>query len=141
MIEYVLGFAFRHDDSRSVLLIRKDHPEWQAGKLNGIGGHIEPGESPIGAMVREFMEETGVEIPHQKWHRMGSIQGTGWKVHLFHSHTNEVDGAESKTDEKVEWHHADHLPGDVLHNVPWLIAMALYSPNHVFAVKQYGPDL
>lgn len=141
MIEYVLGFAFRHDDSKSVLLIRKDHPSWQAGKLNGIGGHIEPGESAMGAMVREFKEEAGVEIPHEKWTMFGYIQGTSWKVHLFTSHTWEVDAAESQTPEKIEWHHADSLPGDVLHNIPWLVAMALHPPGYVFAVKQYGPNL
>ena len=54
---YVLGFVFSLDASR-VLLIWKNRPEWQKGKLNGIGGKIEEGELPIDAMKREFSEET-----------------------------------------------------------------------------------
>jgi 8-oxo-dGTP pyrophosphatase MutT (NUDIX family) len=29
-----------------VLLIEKQKPAWQRGKLNGVGGKIEPGENP-----------------------------------------------------------------------------------------------
>ncbi len=58
---YVLGFIPIHDESeptkRKVLLIRKNHPDYQAGKLNGIGGKVEPGEDPLTAMVRECKEE------------------------------------------------------------------------------------
>jgi 8-oxo-dGTP diphosphatase len=36
-MRYVLGFMFSSDHSE-VALIRKRKPEWQRGKLNGIGG-------------------------------------------------------------------------------------------------------
>jgi 8-oxo-dGTP diphosphatase len=35
--------------------------EW-AGLWNGLGGHVEPGESPAQAAVREFHEETGLAL-------------------------------------------------------------------------------
>lgn len=54
---YVAGFLFS-PDKRTVLLIRKKRPDWQKGKLNGVGGRIEPGETPLEAMIREFEEET-----------------------------------------------------------------------------------
>ncbi len=39
----VAGFLF--DESRErVVLIKKQKPEWQSGRLNGVGGKIEPGE-------------------------------------------------------------------------------------------------
>lgn len=60
--EYVVGFLF-FNDKKNVILIRKKKPNWQAGKLNGIGGKIENGESPHQAMIREFLEETEVDIP------------------------------------------------------------------------------
>lgn len=61
MTGYALGFLFLTDAvyGTSVVLIRKDKPEWQAGKLNGVGGKIEDGEEPIDAMRREWKEETG----------------------------------------------------------------------------------
>jgi 8-oxo-dGTP diphosphatase len=53
---YVAGFLF--DSKReNVVLIRKNKPEWQADKLNGVGGKIEDGEVPAAAMFREFTEE------------------------------------------------------------------------------------
>ncbi len=59
--EYVLTFAF---DKRleSVWLIEKQKPEWQKGCLNGIGGKIEEGESPMEAAIRELKEESGLEV-------------------------------------------------------------------------------
>jgi 8-oxo-dGTP pyrophosphatase MutT (NUDIX family) len=72
-------------DLQQFLLIRKTHPEWMKGKLNGIGGKIEkkeellidpddPGkntwlmETPPEAMIREFYEETGITTTRQRWH-------------------------------------------------------------------------
>lgn len=69
-VEYVLGFMFNEDESK-VLLVHKNRPTWQAGKLNGIGGKIEAGETPLQAMEREFMEETGFI---SKWY---TNEGTG----------------------------------------------------------------
>ena len=54
---YVLGFVFSEACDR-VLLMWKNRPAWQAGKLNGIGGKIEAGETAQHAMEREFTEET-----------------------------------------------------------------------------------
>jgi 8-oxo-dGTP diphosphatase len=42
-------------------------PDWQAGKLNGVGGKIEPGETSKTAMAREFHEETGVLTLPLEW--------------------------------------------------------------------------
>jgi hypothetical protein len=80
---YVLGFVFSEDSSR-VLLVWKNRPAWQAGKLNGIGGKIEAGETPLQAMQREFREETLVdgyilkggditqELQSLQWHYVGT---------------------------------------------------------------------
>ena len=61
MKRYVVGFLFS-EDLKNVALIRKNRPEWQKGLLNGIGGHIEIGETDQQAMAREFAEEAGVSI-------------------------------------------------------------------------------
>jgi hypothetical protein len=53
---YTCTFCFAGD---SVLLLRKAKPEWQAGKLNGIGGKVELGEDIMTATKRELREETG----------------------------------------------------------------------------------
>lgn len=58
MTDYVVGFLF--DGLGNVLLLQKNRPDWQKGKLNGIGGHVEEGESYDAAMAREFAEEAGL---------------------------------------------------------------------------------
>jgi len=45
-----------------VLLIRKKRG-LGAGKINGPGGRLEPGETPLEAAIRETREEVGV-VPH-----------------------------------------------------------------------------
>jgi 8-oxo-dGTP pyrophosphatase MutT (NUDIX family) len=76
---YVLGFVFNRNLGR-VLLVLKNRPAWQANKLNGIGGKIEVGETPLQAMEREFREETGFvqrlrqkedEVDTIQWHYVG----------------------------------------------------------------------
>lgn len=46
-----------------VLLIRKKRGHG-AGKINGPGGKIDPGETPLAAALRETHEETGLEVRH-----------------------------------------------------------------------------
>lgn len=70
MNDLVLGFALSHDLSE-VALIRKNRPAFMAGFLNGLGGHIEPGETDIEAMAREFYEEAGVEVTN--WHKIDEV--------------------------------------------------------------------
>lgn len=81
---YVVGFLFWGGDQMfgdQVALIRKNRPEWQAGKLNGIGGKIEPGEKPLEAMVREFREETGEIVTD--WRHFATMEGNNSEIFCF----------------------------------------------------------
>jgi 8-oxo-dGTP diphosphatase len=71
MKAYTLGFIFSPDLSE-VFLIRKTHPEFQVGLLNGVGGKVETGESYIACMEREGREEAGYS---GEWHGIGQIHG------------------------------------------------------------------
>lgn len=55
-VRATLMFVF---DGDRVLLIRKKHG-LGAGKINGPGGKLEPGETPMQAACRELTEEVGV---------------------------------------------------------------------------------
>ena len=50
-------------EGEEVLLLRgaADKPLW-AGRLNGVGGHIESGEDPLTNARREVQEETGLVV-------------------------------------------------------------------------------
>jgi 8-oxo-dGTP diphosphatase len=42
-----------------------------AGKIVGLGGHVEPGESPLQAVVREVMEESGIRVDPDQLRELG----------------------------------------------------------------------
>lgn len=106
-ISYVLGFLFNPYTTR-VTMIRKTRPEWQKGKLNGIGGKIKHDESPMDAMVREFEEETGLKVPADRWTECGNMLDA-WNsgertftVYIFYAQATSVAEflqAEKETDE------------------------------------------
>lgn len=128
MTAYVCGFAFSGDDA-TVWLIQKQRPDWQKGLLNGIGGHIEPGEAPEKAMEREFYEEAGIVLSDWKCFaiiRGNEADGEPWEVQFYWTEIPEGMKPEAKTDEPLqevaifELQDAHTVP-----NVQWLIPMAL----------------
>jgi 8-oxo-dGTP diphosphatase len=127
---YVLGFMF-NGSRTSVALIRKTHPAWQAGLLNGIGGKMQDEETPNAAMVREFHEESGVITTEDSWSYFGYLQGEGYVVHCFAASSQKAwDAAESITDELIEDHGFVVSPKEIVPNLSWLIPMANYALDH-----------
>ena len=124
---YVLGFAFSADRSKLVL-IRKNRPDWQAGKLNGVGGKIEPFDANgQAAMCREFREETGVETQPGDWYGYAELTADFGHVSVYQLVSDIVLQAVTRTDEEVCLYDADinDLRQTGLSNVAWLAAMAL----------------
>ncbi len=122
--EWVAGFLFT-EDFRSVALIRKARPEWQAGKLNGVGGKIEPGETPEQAMVREWTEEANAG-PHN-WREFCQLVWAEGTVHFFMAYTAyKTDYFRPDTDEPVRWHYvADAIKYEsIIPNLAWLLRLA-----------------
>lgn len=140
--EYVCGFLFT-DDLSQVILIRKNKPEWQYGKFNGVGGKIEVIgtastsderpllEKPEDAMRREFLEETGATT-HVNWWKLFRTERfqNGAVVHFLYAVSSSAFAeAETKTDERIvkmwvpvalkSWREA------MMYNLPYLIEMAL----------------
>lgn len=121
MQHYVCGFLFSPDRSR-VLLIRKRRPTWQAGRLNGVGGKVEPGEPLLDAMRREFLEEAGLLI--DDWRHVLTLTGADWAGHFFRSF-GDIDAARAVTDEPLEIHRVTQVPDDVIPNLKWMIPLLL----------------
>lgn len=143
-VEYVCGFMFSNDYKR-VLLIKKKRPDWQAGKWNGIGGHIERGcgqsecgclEHPTVAMAREFKEETGVETIAPEWRRFATFVSDQATVYfLMARSTHAVEHARTITDENVAVWSVDEIFSDwkyetLLPNICTLIGHAI---GHAFS--------
>jgi 8-oxo-dGTP diphosphatase len=98
--EFVCGFAFDHKRDW-VVLIEKKRPSWQAGRLNGVGGHIQTGETPLMAMEREFKEETGVHIPAIHWEPVAVLKGPDWVVYFQCAFDDKANECKTVTDEKI----------------------------------------
>jgi 8-oxo-dGTP diphosphatase len=135
MRRYVLGFVFDLE-YRDVLLIQKARPAWQAGRLNGLGGKMEEGETSYQAMERELAEETAGRLGRVTLASFGRLRGgvdarTGknaWEVWLFHGRAGgdivgltgiEVDGEVIQVVPRLD------LPNwPVVPNVRYLVPMA-----------------
>lgn len=123
MTEYVAGFMI--DLLGRVALVEKNRPEWQKGRMNGIGGHIEEGEAPWDAMVREFWEETGCRTEQLRWKNFVTLSGEDFKVYFFVYHINRLPTLLTTTDEKIVTPAIEELTVfNCIPNLTWLIPMA-----------------
>lgn len=144
-----VGFAIDFD-GRNVLLVQKTHPDWQAGKFNGIGGKVENGEMVGAAMVREFKEETLSRLPGSPlyvfkdpagWKHFVTLCGDGWQCAFFEARANLTDlqSLDGVVNDDGETMHcveiADLWRHPCVPNIRWLIHFALchaeYSGKHL----------
>ena len=100
-------------DNGSVLLIHKKRG-LGAGKINGPGGKLEEGETPVDAAIRETTEEVGV-VPENPVHRgvlrFAFTDGYNLEVHVFVADRH--DGEPIETQEaKPFWQSTDSIPFD-----------------------------
>ena len=139
MKRYVAGFAF--DSSRPIVaLVIKNRPAWQASKLNGIGGHIEEGETPNQAMAREFEEETGAKTREDAWYHYVTLSGEDFEVYFFYQFFYPLPKLETKTDEKILVLPIAQINAiNAIPNLTWLIPMARnfgYDRASRFSIKE-----
>src|ERR1043166_2496809 len=111
-----------------ILLIRKKRG-LGAGKINGPGGRIEKGETPLASAIRETQEEIGV-TPLDPRHA-GELFfqfADGFKIHVEVFRADRLRGKPRETDEAVPlWVGLDDIPyaemwADDTHWLPLLIA-------------------
>lgn len=131
---YVVGFYFSSDASQ-VLLIEKLSPAWQRGKLNGVGGKVEPQDtakafdtlalrSTVFAMCREFKEEVGIDTDPGTWRECLTVEGEDWEMSVF-AGFGDLDAAQHIEAERPVVVPVSALPDNVIPNLHWLIPMVL----------------
>jgi 8-oxo-dGTP diphosphatase len=140
---YVAGLLF---DGPNVALVRKQHPPYQRGLLNGIGGKVgvgpgvDPNETPDQAMIREFEEEAGPYITD--WRKFCVLHGDGWVVHWYVSFgkhelkRGHYPSSAPNDFEQVDWHPLCTLGEQkCMLNLAWLVPLAIANGDHFADVR------
>jgi 8-oxo-dGTP pyrophosphatase MutT (NUDIX family) len=147
MKKYTIGIYFDCYLSK-VALILKNRPEWQAGKYNFPGGHIEDNENNFDCVIREFKEECGIKTSYDDWKHIGCIHNKSYyKVDIFTAIQDIEHGVLSTTeDQEVIWVDINKLPENIISNLFWLIPFAFNywkqgnADNLVFGFFEYKYD-
>lgn len=122
-----------------VLLVRKNHPDWQNGRLNGVGGRARMFETPLECAQREWTEETSLPVPSDLAEFL-VLEDREVVVHMFSGTSiDNVAGMPRENDvgERLLWGslsdaRADWLdPFLAVDNLVWLIPMAFRDRYHV----------
>lgn len=110
---YCSMLVFSKDLREVVLLTKNKGPSFLLGKLCGIGGKLEKGESALHAAVREMFEETYLDIPEDKWKYVSSTESDIHRMDIF---TAIADIHEAKTNfnEKIVEPVSVHKVADII---------------------------
>jgi 8-oxo-dGTP diphosphatase len=110
-----------------ILLIRKKRG-LGAGKVNGPGGRLEPGETPEACAIRETQEELGVTPVDLEWRGELHFQfADGYALHCAVFTASDCLGEAIETDEAVPlWTPRDAIPfhemwADDIHWLPGVL--------------------
>jgi 8-oxo-dGTP diphosphatase len=104
-----LGYLLSADGRSTLLIHRNARPDdLHLGKYNGLGGKMDPGESVVGCLKREFHEEAGIAIhaPELRgtvnWPGFGK-EGEDWLGFVFRIRGWTGDPVSSNPEGTLEW--------------------------------------
>jgi len=129
--------VFIHRDARLLLIHKKRG--LGAGKINGPGGRLEPGETPEACAVREVQEE--LRITPKNLERAGELRFQfidGYAIHVHVYRATDFDGTPSETAEAIPlWVDEDCVPYEKMWAddrvwLPLLIARKPFAGRFIF---------
>jgi len=146
LLQYTLCFI--RDGDRLLMLRRRFKPF--PGQLNGVGGKIEPGETPLACVLREVEEETGVVLQAARFGGIVTWTGftlgpSGMYVYLASLPTGSGCSAGETPEGTLEWQSiADVLAlryGVVTNIPPFLGPMLAGAEPAEYAYRYAGDEM
>jgi 8-oxo-dGTP diphosphatase len=113
-----LCFLLRDTPDGAEVLLGMKRTGFGMGKVVGIGGHVEPGETDSQAVIREVFEETGVTVHVADLADAGAVRFVfparpEWNMDTRLFTARQWQGEPVESDEIVpEWFRVDTLPVD-----------------------------
>jgi len=112
-------------DGKTLMVHRNKKPnDIHKGKWNGLGGKLEPGETPEECIKREVREEAGLVIQNPRLHGLlmfPKFKGNDWYVFVFTANQFEGELIESSPEGRLEWIVDDKL-----------MSLNLWKSDHIF---------
>jgi 8-oxo-dGTP diphosphatase len=122
----------------------KKEQDYHEGKWNGLGGKLEPGETPEECAIREVKEESGLDLVNPKLRGIITFpmfdQVDDWYVYLFTGTTFTGDLIDSP-EGNLDWIDDDNLlnlnlwEGDYIF-LKWLDQDRFFSAKFIYENKQ-----
>lgn len=105
--------VFSEDLSEVLLLTKMKGPAFLIGKLTGVGGKLEAGETALDAAIREFFEEAGLTIPAEKWLPVAVADTEHYRLDTFTA-TGDIHEARTNFNEAIVEPVSIHKVADIL---------------------------
>lgn len=105
--------ALLRDADRILLCHRSPERRWYPNVWDLPGGHVEPGELPAAALVREIREELGIDIAVPSGPPTHEVSGPTYdmKIWLIEAWTGTPANVEPDEHDAMAWFTADELGG------------------------------
>lgn len=125
--------------AQKVVLIEKQRPEgyegagrpkWQVGLLNGLGGVVKEGETPIKTLVRKVEAEAGLKTSDASWKLVNTLMDGDAEIQVFARILTDGEAKKllSPTDESVGLYYIAKLNSHkTIPNIQWLVPFAWVS--------------
>ena len=104
MLNTTLCYIEREDAWLLLHRVRKEH-DLNRGKWIGLGGKLEPGETPEQCLLREVREEAGLTLTRWRYRGLVTFLSDRWPAEYMHLYTaTEFTGRPRACDEgELQW--------------------------------------
>jgi 8-oxo-dGTP diphosphatase len=136
----------RHTASGPEVLLGHKKTGFGVGKWVGLGGHIEDGEKPVAAAVREVQEESSLVVSADSLHHLASIRflfptRPSWDqtAQVYVTWAFEGDAADSD-EVSPQWFGEDELPFGLMWDDAKYWVPAVLAGQHVDVTVTFAAD-